>query len=577
MKSTMTRRDFLKLSGLGAAGAAASLMFAACAKQEATPNAQNEDAATAREASKETAGDTADLLGEGATNDTAGRGDSEEGSVAGKDGKRTLVNFCANKVKDMNPFAQRVPAAPVALVFMKIAYDDGKGGLASDCCEEIEQVDFSTYRLKLYKDIVDQKGNPFTADDLKYCMDSIKEVGFSAQNYSNLDSVTVEDDYTAVIKMNTELVSAFPKLANATFLVTRKSYEESGDNMSNEPVGFTQYKVVDMVPSSYIDYDRIDDYWQTDKSKITRAYEANVDYIHYIMLTEASQIIAGLQTGDIHMVTGINYQNMSLLEGDDRFKITPIYDAQMQNISFNMTPQGACANDINLRKAIFYGMDRQALVDVYGKGKILKSLVPAFYNDYNEAWLDEDYFEYDPEKAKEFLKQSNYKGETLRFLTNPGGSMTTLSELFIACMSAIGIKVEPAVFEQATYGDAQYASKQQYDICVVEIGNTSYNLYDAFNQLGSDQYSDIPGTTKWGWDNKELVDLCNAVSTREGRTPENRDRIHEIVTENAVMLGMITKETYAITVKEIDEIYVNGGIMMPNAARYSQDYNFFKE
>ena len=61
MKSTMTRRDFLKLSGLGAAGAAASLMFAACAKQEATPNAQNEDAATAREASKETAGDTADL------------------------------------------------------------------------------------------------------------------------------------------------------------------------------------------------------------------------------------------------------------------------------------------------------------------------------------------------------------------------------------------------------------------------------------------------------------------------------------------------------------------------------------
>ena len=111
MKSTMTRRDFLKVSGISAIGAAA-LSLAACAKKDVTAAPNGSDVGV-REDSKEVAGEKFESVGEGATVETEGRGDSDEGSVAGKDGKVTLLNFCANKVKDLNPFAQRVPAAPI--------------------------------------------------------------------------------------------------------------------------------------------------------------------------------------------------------------------------------------------------------------------------------------------------------------------------------------------------------------------------------------------------------------------------------------------------------------------------------
>ena len=117
---------------------------------------------------------------------TLGTGDV--GNIRGLNGQKTLLNYCTNTVQDMNPFHQVITNAVVATLYMKLAYPDGQGGLVSDCCESIENVAPGEWRVKLYPDIVDQAGNPFTADDLVFCMNSTAEAGFS-NSYADFGSI----------------------------------------------------------------------------------------------------------------------------------------------------------------------------------------------------------------------------------------------------------------------------------------------------------------------------------------------------------------------------------------------------
>ena len=498
---------------------------------------------------------------------------------AGKDGKRTYLAFGAGTAQEMSPFTSSSAGNMTfrTLVYMQLAYDDGKGWLVSDAAEKIEMEDEYNFRIKLYEGIRDTNGNAFTADDLVFCMNKIKEIG-KISYYSTFESVKKEDDYTVLVTLNSNLNTAFIDLCNNTLLVTQKSYEESADEMKTTPVGTTQYKVTEFVPSSYVLYERTDDYWQTDASKITRAAEANVDVIKITMLKETTQKVSGLQTGDLQLANNLTYLNTTTFNGNSKYRIfDKLNIATCDNLVFNMTENGVCADDLNLRKAVLYAIDNEAILAALGgQGEAMKAEVSSQYIGFNEDWLNEDYFDYNPELAKEYLAKSGYSGQTLRLLNSTDTAVKTRNEVILANLQAAGIKCELNTQETAVYQSSQYASHNEYDIAAIGIGANDFLISDAYVKVGSDTTSDVPGTTKFGWDNKEFIEMCNQVAVIGNQDAgELVEKIHDMAVENAVMKGLVVYAQYNVCVDTITDLFSTRSYVRANATHFAPEYDVF--
>lgn len=500
------------------------------------------------------------------------------GSISGKDGRLTKLTCSGGVASELSPFQNTGGGHMLykAVVYMKLAYWVGED-MYSDCAESIEMVDEFNYRVKLYDGIYDSAGYTFNADDLVFCLETAKSMG-KISAFSNLESVTKEDELTVLITMNSNISSAFMDLCTSSLLVTQESYEESPDEMATDPVGFTQYKVTGFTASNSVIYEKVDNYWQKDESLISRHYEANVDVIEIDMLSESAQKVSGIKTGDLQMINEIGYVNVQSFVGNSDYYIDEeICLSDCMAVFFNMTSEGACADDIYLRQAILYAIDKQSLLDSQGAGATLKDFSASLYSNFNEEWLDEDYFDYNPDKAVELLKQSNYKGESLRLLSAATEAYKTLCEIIIADLEAVGIKCEMVVREAAAWTSATYASAQEYDIMIKGVGYTSGRIEDCYRKVGSDTVSDIPGTTIFGWDNQEFIDLCNEIAVVNGVTAEKVEQIHDMAYDNAIGMGLYCSYQDFVGVSTITDIWQLGTNYIPNATHFSADYSVYAD
>lgn len=100
-------------------------------------------------------------------------------------------------------------------------------------------------------------------------------------------------------------------------------------------------------------------------------------------------------------------------------------------------------NDVRVRKAIQMGIDRQAILDtVYsGKGTVQSGIFPPGLIGYNK---DLPVIEYNPEKAKELLKEAGYpNGFEMEISQDSESVDSTVQtyELIQSMLAQIGIKV----------------------------------------------------------------------------------------------------------------------------------------
>lgn len=101
------------------------------------------------------------------------------------------------------------------------------------------------------------------------------------------------------------------------------------------------------------------------------------------------------------------------------------------DVEYNMSDSSVFKDDDNLRLALAYAIDKDGInVGVFnGNGTAVKDFANATYPDYNSEWDSEDYYDYDVDKAKEYLEQSNYDGSTLRLeYINSGMKRDDLSD-----------------------------------------------------------------------------------------------------------------------------------------------------
>lgn len=406
----------------------------------------------------------------------------------------------------------------------------------------------------LFDYITDSAGNPFTANDVKFSFETGTALGYIT-GVSMIDEIVVDSDYQFTFKFGKELRLGDMDTIFRTDMVTQAAYEADPNGMSTNPVGTGPYELTSYTAGNTFTYTARDDFWQTDKQYLAARDSANVKQINYVILAESSQRTMALEQKTIDMCSEISNEDI------DQFREGGAYSTEYQtygvpdNLSLLIFPncaEGHPTADVNLRTAIFYAINADTILQsVYnGNGTTPHSFSPSWGTGYVTSIDSEDsYYNYNAEKAKEYLAKSDYNGEELSILTEATGNVANSAVLVQSFLSAVGINASIQSVD-STILQATYTDPNGWDILLTQNACNTYAV-TSFNPFSEDRYT--TGTINHIYDDK-LQELLNTAYTLSTSGDEAFLALHNYVIENAYGMNLVNYTTSHVAPKYMDEL-----------------------
>ncbi len=285
----------------------------------------------------------------------------------------------------------------------------------------------------------------FTSDDAVYSLKRAanKATSSYSNDYSGVDKVEAPDKYTVKITLKNPIAGFLGYVANVNGgnMVCKKAAEEMGDNFSKKPIGTGPFMFGEYQPQQYV------------KLVANKQYFRGAPQLEEIMYryipADSSRDLA-FQSGELDMIYG--KQDQTWVDRTAKLpdtKVVAMEPAEMSTLFLNANVKPL--DDIRVREAIAYSIDRQAIVKFKGAGtsRPSVSVVPSGYLGTDEH---APLFPYDPAKAKELLKEAGYaNGVTVKTIHTTLTGMQTLIEAVQAQLKKTGINLDIELVEHATY------------------------------------------------------------------------------------------------------------------------------
>ncbi|MCD8509216.1 MAG: ABC transporter substrate-binding protein [Bacillus sp. (in: Bacteria)] len=289
--------------------------------------------------------------------------------------------------------------------------------------ESWEVVDDTTIDVKIRPGMVFHDGEPVTAEDVKFSYDLFMEweVGYFLSFLRPIDSVELVDEDT--VRFNLE--SPYAPLVNVTLAqipilpkhIWDGVIEEEGlshpDEFANEgAIGSGPFNVDQWRRGEELRVSRNDDFYE----------DVQIDGFIYRIFAQPEAVMTALETGDIdvnaeqfipaHITRANEISHLNTLEAGD---------IGYQYLSFNMRKPPF--DDLAFRQAIAHTVDYELILEAHLQGYGILGGAGLVISPENEFWYNPnvDRPQYDPERAREILREAGYTWDDdgrLRFPAN---------------------------------------------------------------------------------------------------------------------------------------------------------------
>lgn len=466
-----------------------------------------------------------------------GNGGSEGGAADSSVLKVALTNSFTgcSAINNANPYR----FATLSQVYETLISCTEEGDYQPDLAKSWEQTAEDEWTIELFEGITDSEGNPFTTEDIEWAFNAHKEAGSALANYYDADAITVEDDTHFTLKMNTDSVGAFYRIAAEMFLCTKEAFDASGDEMATQPIGTGPYAVESFVEGSSCVLVKRDDYWQT--GDIAASMVANYDRIEISYVKEATQMSGAITSGNVAFAGQVDMSISTEVDGKDGVDTLYISNGTYNGVGFNMTGR-LVSDNLALREAVAYAIDAQGLIDgVYkGHGSLMTTYSMPTALDYDASWTSK--YSYDPDKAKEKLKEAGYEnGVDLTLVCNNVGEDSQIAELVQGYLSMVGINltldyVEPAT-QKARIAEGNWDIALVGGMAVADSYLFWSNLYNKKDNGKSTYFNGDP----------ELYKIYDEFAAPGGKTKENLQALYEYEDANCTWFPCFNKQVLYCT------------------------------
>lgn len=410
--------------------------------------------------------------------------------------------------------------------------------------------DGQTLTVEIYDYVTDSAGNKITASDVAWSYKSAVAKGNATQVARYLESAEALDDTTVVFHLNADKckeTSAPESVLTGVVIYSEAAYDEA--LWATNPIGTGPYMLEEFITGASVTLVKNENYWQKDESLRPGLKKQNVDKCIIKIILEDAQLALALESGDVDCVNTVSMDNLPFFtDGNgnalDGYTVEAFNGNLALHGTFNMFPGAGSkvAEDVNLRKAIIYALDREAIVNtVMGRtAQPIGGFYTPIYPDYNADWDNRDP-EYNVETAKEYLAKSNYVANgspTLKIAVQNNDAKSKAAQMIQNYLAVVGINAEVAVMDTALF-DNYKMDFSQWDIKIDNVGN-KFSLTTMWSTVLTSSRTTFNGApcSFHGLPAGELDKLCATANNVDTRSQEAVDAIFDYCNDNAILFGL---------------------------------------
>ncbi len=313
--------------------------------------------------------------------------------------------------------------------------------------------DKKTYTFQLRHGVLFHNGNEMTSADVKFSLDAARTTkGGWGYIDAAIKNVAVKDKYTVTVTTKYPWAPLVADIALFSNAIVPKNYDgKTKKQFYTAPVGTGPFKWDHWTHGKELKLTRFDKYWQKGKPYLNSVTWTNVP--------DDNTRLLQLKGGQAQVDEFPGWSQVAPLKSTAGITMTLFPSTRTDYVEFN--EHFKPFDDVHVRRAISYAIDRKALVKaiLFGNGTPANSFMPPQvpYYDPKSPGL-----QYDMAKAKaEMAKSSVPKGFTATFEAI-GGQLDseTIAQVVQSAVKPLGIKVniikKDANAAQADWTAAKY-------------------------------------------------------------------------------------------------------------------------
>lgn len=325
--------------------------------------------------------------------------------------------------------------------------------------------DGKTYTFTLKKGVKFHNGEELKADDVLFTIEKMmdpKEAAVNTYQFEKISGamdkldgkadkvkgVKVIDDYTVSLTLDEPFPPFLASLTGApASIFNRKAVEEGKDKFGFDPeytVGTGYMKFKDWAQDKEINLVRNDEYFDQ---------KASIDGVKYLMNIDGATSKMMFENGELDFMS-IAPTDLEAYRQNPVFKdhIVDFQRAGMEYISFNQNDPNLAK--VEVRKAISMAINRDLINKTFynGEGTVVNGVLPPGIPGFE---VEQAAIEYNPEKAKELMKQAGLEGgiDMVMLMNSTYEEDQPLMEMIQSMLKEIGINVEIKAMDMTSYWD----------------------------------------------------------------------------------------------------------------------------
>jgi peptide/nickel transport system substrate-binding protein len=316
------------------------------------------------------------------------------------------------------------------------------------------------YRFTLRQGLSFHNGAAVTVEDIKFTLDQAAAAQY--QGFTQIEKVETPDAATIVITLKAPDVEFLPYLTIGVVPADNPDREKN-------PIGTGPFIIESYTTQQNMVLRKNPNYWKPGFPKLER--------VTVVFLADSEALLLSLRGGNID-AAGITGSLVDQVNSAD-FDIFSGYSNSVQLLALNNDVKPL--DDIRVRQALNYAVDRRAVIDAAfsGRGEPSGSpLIPGLSKYYNTALVDP--YPHNLDRARALLREAGYGGGFPLEITVPSNYTMHVdtAQVIVNQLAAAGVKASIRLVDWASWLSGVYRGRSyQATIISLDAANSSPRMF----------------------------------------------------------------------------------------------------
>jgi peptide/nickel transport system substrate-binding protein len=283
-----------------------------------------------------------------------------------------------------------------------------------------------------------------TSEDVVYSLTNARDNSWMRMDFVSFKEIKALDKYTVQIVLSQPIPSLLGTVADyhGGWIQCKAAREKLGKDYGLNPVGTGPYQFQEYIPKQRAVFVANEKYFRG-KPKLKKVV------VRY-MPDLASREMA-FRKGEVNVIEGVREQQwVEKMKDVPDSKVEIFGPGEILFVHFNTAKKPF--DDIRLRKAFCFAVDKKALINFIGKDVTVPAVSPV-PSDYLGATEKVERYEYDPAMAKKLLAEAGYAGGGPSFedVVTEQAAYRRPMEAIQAQLKSVGIDLKLRVIEHPAF------------------------------------------------------------------------------------------------------------------------------